>query len=169
MNKILGLLGGLITGFIMFLPLTVVQANPSTTYNGHTYELIDKSMDWYDARDYCQKLGGHLAIITSSGEQAAVTELVRQGRKAQYWLGATDQDSEGNWRWVDGQRVSYWGPTVTFDNYRGVEHFLQMQRHNWGNHSYCGYWNDAPYDNHIPGEESFFSLQMIGMVCEYDR
>ena len=53
-------------------------------FNGHRYERIEEGMTWKQAKKYCEDRGGHLATITSSAEQEAIMQLVKNGEKAQY-------------------------------------------------------------------------------------
>ena len=78
--------------------------------NGHWYQRIDTGMTWHDARDHCASLGGHLATVTSSAEDQFVYNSV--GASGGEWLGATDEGSEGDWRWVTGEPWNYtnWAP-----------------------------------------------------------
>ena len=117
-------------------------ANATVDFNGHRYERIEESMTWKQAKKYCEDRGGHLVTITSAAEQEVVQELVKGGEKAQYWLGGTDEDKEGEWKWVTGEPWDYWYTRITFNNYQGTEHYLQMERHHWGDESKLGVWND---------------------------
>ena len=49
-------------------------------YNGHKYRVFNDNMNWEEAKAYCESLGGHLAVITSAGEQDFVYSLAKQGR-----------------------------------------------------------------------------------------
>ena len=144
-------------------------ANATVDFNGHRYERIEESMTWKQAKKYCEDRGGHLVTITSAAEQEVVQELVKGGEKAQYWLGGTDEDEEGEWEWVTGEPWDYWYTRITFNNYQGTEHYLQMERHHWGDESKLGVWNDINNENYIRGEEEFFSTENIGIICEYER
>ncbi len=84
--------------------------------NGHWYrlEVRTSSLDWNQARNHSESLGGHLATITSSAEDAFVRAVASQSIAFDYfvgpWLGGF-QDSEakdyvepaGGWRWVTGE------------------------------------------------------------------
>lgn len=155
--------------FSFLVPTFGALAADSDTaqYNGHTYKRFDESMSWKDAKAYCESIGGYLATITSSAEQQVVKELISKGEKAQYWLGATNEDSLNEWKWVTGEDFTYWADTITFETNDNGEYYLQIQRHNWGNESYLGYWNNANNENHIKGEENFYGPEQIGFVCEF--
>jgi hypothetical protein len=40
-----------------------------TEWQGHRYQIIDTSMYWKDAKEYCESLGGHLVTITDEEEK----------------------------------------------------------------------------------------------------
>lgn len=44
-------------------------------------------------------MGGHLATINTEAEQNFVTQLL--DRRFPYFLGLTDENTEGLWQWVD--------------------------------------------------------------------
>ncbi len=153
---------------VSLLPAAVMAATDTANFNGHSYQRIEDGMTWKEAVAYCESLGGHLVTITSAEEQEIVKNLVKDGTKAQYWLGGTDEAKEDEWVWITGESWTYWGDTVTFNNYQGTEHYLQMERHHWGNKSQLGVWNDINNENHIEGEEDFFSTKMAGLICEWE-
>ena len=155
--------------FSLMLPAFSASAvkDDKAEFNGHTYQRFDESMSWKEAKAYCESLGGYLATITSSSEQNVVKQLISKGSKAQYWLGATDEAAFNDWQWVTGEKFTYWADTVSFETYDNGEYYLQMQRHNWGNENFLGYWNNANNENHINGEESFYGPEQIGFICEF--
>lgn len=65
-------------------------------YNGHTYQLYDKEMTWKDAKAYCERMGGHLATISSNDENIVVSELIKKGKKEAYFIGATNNGKNGH-------------------------------------------------------------------------
>jgi len=88
-------------------------------------------MTWTNARAACDNMGGHLVTITSAAENTFVFNTWPSG-----WIGFTDEVTEGQWRWVTGE-------TVTYTNWNGGE------PNNAGNEDYAqfvsgGRWNDLP-------------------------
>ena len=67
--------------------------------NNNYYELIEGSFTWHAARDDAISKGGHLATITSSNEWSIVDAII----VGDVWLGATDENSEGQWEWITGE------------------------------------------------------------------
>lgn len=141
----------------------------SSIFNNHRYELVDQGMTWPEAKAYAEAQGGYLAVITSAEEQAFVQSLIAKGEKNQYWLGGYRNGS--TFAWVTGEPFSYtnWDSGEP-DNYRSAENALQIYRlkNPAMSGSQAGKWNDAPSNNTITGEESFFSLSKVGLVIEYD-
>ena len=73
--------------------------------NGYsTYELIEGSFTWEQAKADAESRGGHLATITSAEENAKVV-AVANGLMVQ--LGASDSQDEGEWRWVTGESFDF--------------------------------------------------------------
>lgn len=137
--------------------------------NGHTYQRFEDGMDWNDAKSYCEQSGGHLVTITSAEEQQVVQKLVSYGSQNQYWLGGY---KNGDWTWVTGETwdYTYWAIGMP-DNHDGNEGYLQMYRipnpHRY-NKDDAYKWNDITADNHIAGEEDFFTTEQSGFICEWD-
>lgn len=71
-------------------------------FGGHEYAIVDQKVTWHVAKRMCEEMGGHLAIINSSQEDAFTLDLCRGDAT---WIGATDEEEEGAWVWVDGTRI----------------------------------------------------------------
>ena len=69
----------------------------------------DEKRSWADAQKDCASLGAHLAFVNSRDEWEDLLETI--GRRQMVWLGGTDAEVEGAWRWTDGSPWSYtsWG------------------------------------------------------------
>lgn len=74
-------------------------------FNQSFYYISSSQMSWQDSRDDCLQNGSDLIIITSKEEQ----DFARQFKK-RTWIGLTDRETEGTWKWVDGTKLkeSYW-------------------------------------------------------------
>lgn len=111
-------------------------------FNGNLYYFSHNKKTWQDAENFCVSQGAHLASVTSQEEQAF---LIRFTENSIYWIGLTDQGTEGRWRWTDGssfnsaQSKKFWGSGQP-DNWKhgkgGSEDCVTMQQ-NW-NDFYCG-------------------------------
>ncbi len=105
-----------------------------SSFNGHIYAVFNEAYSWKEAKALCESMGGHLATITSKEENDFVKTLLD---KNFYYIGATDEQTEGTWKWVTGEEFSYtnW-ETGQPDNAGGSENFLMMYSD--------GIWNDLP-------------------------
>ncbi|MGN0542908.1 MAG: leucine-rich repeat protein [Acutalibacteraceae bacterium] len=127
----------------------------SSVYNGHTYGRFETSCTWQEAKLVCEMLGGHLATVTSAEEMTVIQSLLSEGTPDSYWLGATDEETEGTWKWITGEDFNYslWGYGQP-DNCGDVEDYLET----WGRGSS---WNDNDnYGNNTGATRGF--------VCEYE-
>lgn len=117
-------------------------------FGGHHYLVVVKTVTWHEAKKQCEDMGGHLVIITSKSED----EFLRKLTDMSVWTGCTDHVKEGDWRWVDGTKVSYKGwIRGQPDNHNGKEDYGMILQEQGG-------WNDAPAS--YP--------EVIGYVCEWD-
>lgn len=125
----------------------------SIIYNGSKYSLYDNNMTWKDAKAMCETLGGHLVTITSAGEQQAINQLLANGKKSFYTTGASDDVTEGAFKWVTGESFSYtnWGSSQP-DNWAGIEDYSML----YNSSSLVGKWNDVANKHD----------QAYGFICE---
>jgi hypothetical protein len=160
----------LVVGIMMFGCTTFVAVNTDMngveiTWNGHRYKRIDEGKTWAEAKVYCEKLGGHLATITSAEEQATVYNLVAKGNKNLYWIGG--QYTAGDWAWVTGEQWEYtnWAPEEP-NNLGGSESYVQIYRINVaGITNSVGKWNDLANT----GDSGDYSLTNSGFICEWEN
>uniref|UniRef100_A0A8C6DF00 C-type lectin domain family 4 member F n=1 Tax=Moschus moschiferus TaxID=68415 RepID=A0A8C6DF00_MOSMO len=69
------------------------------SYSGNLYYFSSAKKTWQEAEQFCVSHGAHLASVTSEEEQAFLTQFTGS---VYYWIGLTDRDMEGRWRWTDG-------------------------------------------------------------------
>ncbi len=85
-------------------------SNPA---NGHTYYLLAPT-NWPAAEAAAVSLGGHLVTINDAEENTWVFNNFSTfgGGDHPLWIGLTDQETEGEWRWISGERATYrnWAP-----------------------------------------------------------
>ncbi|KAJ8320788.1 hypothetical protein KUTeg_002375 [Tegillarca granosa] len=74
-----------------------------SVYKASCLQIVPLFKTWKDARKYCQHNHGDLVTITNFDKEVFVMSQLRsQNRHQKTWIGATDQVSEGNWKWVTG-------------------------------------------------------------------
>ena len=113
-------------------------------YNGHSY-LLSSAGTWQEAQSNAQSLGGDLVTINDQAEQDWLVSTF--GITQPLWIGYTDQETEGVFKWIDGETSAYtnWG-TGQPDNHNGDEDFALLGFN--GSQK----WNDLP--NSLPGSAS---------------
>jgi hypothetical protein len=101
---------------------------------GHYYKLSTESTTWFNAKARAEELGGYLACITSAAENSFVFNSV--AGTSQAYLGGTDEEVEGTWKWISGEAWSYtaWGPGEP-NNVNNEDHL---------HYRTDGAWNDVP-------------------------
>lgn len=118
-------------------------------FGGHHYLVVVKTVTWHEAKKQCEDMGGHLVIITSKAENSFVSRLADFQTT---FIGCTDENKEGDWRWVDGTRVTWknWAKGEP-SNAGGKEHYGEL-------YDTDGVWNDLQKNN----------PDIIGYVCEWE-
>uniref|UniRef100_A0A8C1H8Y2 Zmp:0000001103 n=1 Tax=Cyprinus carpio carpio TaxID=630221 RepID=A0A8C1H8Y2_CYPCA len=83
------------------------NVNGWSYYNLSLYFISSEWKSWTESRRYCKERGADLIIINNREEQKFVTSIA--GRTA-VWIGLTDSDEEGRWKWVGGSNMisSFW-------------------------------------------------------------
>ncbi|XP_039206285.1 hepatic lectin-like isoform X2 [Crotalus tigris] len=104
-------------------------------FHGKCYFFSLKKATWRWANDQCRDNRAHLVVIDDMAEQIFVQTRAKNER---YWIGLTDIETEGEWKWVDSTNYrlgfTYWKrgePNNDLSN--------EDCAHLWGN----GEWNDV--------------------------
>ena len=114
----------------------------------HTYEIVTSgSISWLDAKMAAENLGGYLVTITSAEEQSKIQALI-SGRSSSYWIGASDHETEGTFRWVTGEPFVYENWDANEPSNSGGQNYVQIYQSNymWDDHT-------GPMDSYILEKE----------------
>ncbi len=112
------------------------------------YQLVGTYLTWPQARDEAQSRGGHLATITSEAEWVQIQSLLGYALQGKYvWIGASDAEAEGQWKWVTGEPWGYarWMPGQpdggTYQNYIAIWGSADPEELRWDDgNSTAGYF-----------------------------
>lgn len=135
----------------------VASIRDVSIFNGHAYKIYrNTSIGWHEAQEFCESVGGHLATVTDEEEDSFIRSMVVDTGLS-FWLGATDERSEGEWRWVTGEAWEY--SNAEFDNCDGVQHYLVV------NHYYDCWDDQSEKETSRDGD----LCDTGGFICEWDR
>uniref|UniRef100_A0A3Q2VS64 C-type lectin domain-containing protein n=1 Tax=Haplochromis burtoni TaxID=8153 RepID=A0A3Q2VS64_HAPBU len=78
----------------------------------HCFFLSNDTDGWLNSTLKCKDIGGHLAILTTKEEYDALEEEARTIGTFNpfYWLGLSDIENEGDWKWVDNSTLQWVTP-----------------------------------------------------------
>ncbi|MDB5249160.1 MAG: hypothetical protein JWQ40_3554 [Segetibacter sp.] len=89
-------------------------------FNGHYYQIIENSATWDKAKKDAEKAvyngrKGYLITISTPEEN----EFIRSNIRGDIWIGASDIDKEGTWKWETGPEgiATSGGSVITFSNW----------------------------------------------------
>jgi hypothetical protein len=93
------------------------------------YQAISGKMSWDEAMADAETRGGHIATITSEAEWKAIKEVLGEIPHG-YYLGGTDEKTEGVWEWITGEawKFTKWAkgePNNVFRSSYGDEDYTQ--------------------------------------------
>lgn len=143
------------TGVSFICEYDAIYPVATAEFNDHKYMVYDTFVTWENAQEYCESIGGHLATITNEEENAFVSNLCIENTSVDdFYLGGTDEITEGTWKWITGENWSYtaWNDGEP-NNSSSSEHYLQMFLK-----SNSGLWNDIPNKY----------ISDCGFICEID-
>ena len=62
---------------------------------------VPKKKSWPDAEKFCVNQGAHLASVTSDAIMRHLFDRMKEKGLNNIWIGGTDKDQEGVWKWTD--------------------------------------------------------------------
>lgn len=139
--------------------------------NQHYYEAVSGVYSWEYARDAAADsvymgLRGHLAALTTQGENDWVWSNLGGDDVNGFMLGASDHAVEGVWGWVTGEAWAYenWSAGAP-DNGDG---FSEEDALIFDSYNAYGTWNDQAYfiDYYLEGGEG--APLTFGYIIEYE-
>jgi len=133
----------------------VQTAKPYVPVNS-AYYVYNKHMTWEEAKQFCEQVGGHLAVITSEEEMKAVVDVVEKSgiREPYIWLGSC-RNENGTFEWITGEPMVYTNWDSGEPNNAGGNEPCMMMYHN-------GTWNDASDSG------NFANSGDMAFVCEWE-
>ncbi|MDY6016055.1 MAG: lectin-like protein, partial [Oscillospiraceae bacterium] len=139
-----------------------------TVYKGHIYSVYNDSLSWTGAKAFCENIGGHLVTITDQEEQEVVNNLITGQMKGLYWIGASDSETEGTWKWVTDEPFDYsnWGTNEPSGTSSDTQDYVQVYSTDYSSIKPLGCWNDD-YNSGSTNND-YYRPANIGFICEVE-
>ena len=145
---------------------SVAEADDLVEREGHYYQLYCHAKTWEDAEKYCVSVGGHLATITSAGENDFLHQFIVSRGVSNAYFGLSDAEQEGTWKWVTGELLD-----DTYKNWVGSEPNAERSNEDYAMFYYKfaegdnkGGWNDGNYGQGTVGDNF-----PVYFICEWDQ
>jgi formylglycine-generating enzyme required for sulfatase activity len=105
------------------------------------FRVMQNTLHWHQAKADAVSNGGRLAVLETQEKLDHLNDWLQSINNSRYlWIGLTDEDSEGSWKWIDGTPLEafHWAIGEPNNNEMGEDyvHILDV-----GNLSR---WNDLP-------------------------
>lgn len=127
-------------------------------YNNHHYYVFSNICStWEEAQEYCNSLGGYLAVLNDEEENKNIYHYVQQFGYENAYFGYSDAQEEGNWKWINGEETLYtnWSEGEP-NNERDIEHYAMFY---YKSPPYE--WNDGDFHHGTVNDTPTF-------ICEWD-
>ncbi len=139
---------------------------------GHFYYAPLDALLWNDAKEACEKMGGHLVTISSQTENDFVRDVIREeGRAGYLTLGFSDAEEERNWKWVTGEEVTFTAWNAGEPNnglWMGAQnHAFMLENGEWDD----GWLNPQLYMCEWDSEEEYYAgiLKYVKETFAYEN
>lgn len=135
---------------VVGLTSLILQGNPgkdgipedAVAYNGHYYYIYSEPLaDYQDVVLFCNGRGGYPAVVTSEKENTFLYEYLCKSGYFYAFLGCTDAQEDGVWKWSNGEDFTFskWSVGEPNNDLGGEEHVAIYQLLKDGR------WNDITY------------------------
>ncbi|MGK7894503.1 MAG: lectin-like protein, partial [Xenococcus sp. (in: cyanobacteria)] len=106
-------------------------------YGHSTYFLTSPDITWEEAQAEAQSYGGNLVTINDAAEESWLEQTFGN---SEFWIGLTDKENEGTFKWASGEAVTYtnWVPSEANDGNGSGSDYVRMNMDSidvrWGDH-----------------------------------
>ena len=118
-------------------------------FGEHCYSWSTEGAWWGGAKSLCERMNGSLAAVTSMEiHNFLMTKVDKDNWRTWYWIGGSDKQREGTWKWEDGSEWDFtnWASRPIRQPSGGDNHdCLQIYDKTATNG-----WNDGSCNKHNP-------------------
>ncbi|XP_056323487.1 uncharacterized protein LOC130236758 [Danio aesculapii] len=132
-------------------------------YQSRLYFISYEKKSWSESKRYCRDRKADLIIINNREEQDFVKKI---SGGDMIWIGLTDSDEEGNWKWVDGTSLTtgfrFWG---TFEpNGKRGENCAVSYSSGWADYP-CNAYFQWICEKRAKGTQRTFSISRLSLLA----
>ncbi|XP_073715933.1 CD209 antigen-like protein A [Misgurnus anguillicaudatus] len=115
--------------------IEILKREGLTVFQSSLYFISSEKKTWSDSRTKCTQRGADLIIINNQEEQDFLKNMPGPN-----WIGLSDSDVEGTWKWVDGSTLNtrFWDKSTNEPNGGTAENCAFIYSSGWGDYP-CTY------------------------------
>ncbi|CAC5407347.1 unnamed protein product [Mytilus coruscus] len=86
------------------------QGSKFLEYKDMCIMVSELALSWYEAKQYCEDVGGHLIVLDSEKKNNSTREFIKTYYKGSFngfYVGASDLAIEGKWEWIIPSAANY--------------------------------------------------------------
>ncbi|KAL4218175.1 hypothetical protein ACF0H5_022911 [Mactra antiquata] len=152
------ILYSVLCGFVNTADISTCH-NGWLAFEGSCYLFGETAAHFTEAEDFCRKHhNSHLVHIDSDLENKFIKDHLRDHQTHSWWMGLTDQDIEGVWKWFDTDTVAAftdWDPSQPDPSEEDCGVFWLAFDFKWG---------DVPCTSSFPPICEMGSLENPGVI-----
>ena len=112
-------------------------------FEGSCYKHFTHNKTWTNAKAVCNAKGAQLVKIEAADENDFIKKEFF-ANEGDFWIGLTDVETEGDWRWSDGCKLTgytNWKAGQP-NNIKKSQHCGAIKKEHFNNRTYDGEWHD---------------------------
>ena len=140
----------------------------ATLLNAQTFTVVEGSFTWQEAKADAESRGGRLAVLDTQ-EKIDMTNsyLSSLGNWPSLWIGLTDEEVEGEWKWITGDLITAMKIGIMVQHRKSGytrEDYGHIFASNVSRTLYS--WNDSPsgYDSEGPSNQNNYMSYLLETV-----
>ena len=116
------------------------ESESSDGYANSVFSIVEGGYTWHEAKVDAESRGGRLAVLSTEMSEIRALNIINQF-DGPLWIGLTDEETEGEYKWINGESLTYSNWWNGFPSNSSLENYVHI---NWINRNDV-IWYNGPY------------------------